>query len=386
MGKRLISQPFQICLTIDFSLRELLNTFFVIQKNVDNLIYNIMEFTATTIAGFLKGEIEGNPDIKVNTIAKIEEGIEGALSFLANPKYEHYIYETKSSVVLVNKSFVPSGTIGATLIRVENSYEAFASLLRLVDQARPRKKGIHPTAIIETSAKVGSDVFIGPYTYIGENCIIGDGCSIYPHVYIGDNTRLGNYCTLNPGVKIYHDCLLGEGCIIHAGSVIGSDGFGFAPQSDNEFMKIPQLGNVVLEDHVEIGANVTIDRATMGSTIIRKGVKLDNLIQIGHNVEVGENSVMAAQTGISGSTKVGKNCMFGGQVGLAGHIKIADGTKIGAQGGILGDVKEENTVILGSPAIELKQYLRSSVVFKKLPEMKVKIDSLEKEIESLKKK
>jgi UDP-3-O-[3-hydroxymyristoyl] glucosamine N-acyltransferase len=345
-----------------------------------------MEFTATTIAGFLKGEIEGNPDIKVNTIAKIEEGIEGALSFLANPKYEHYIYETKSSVVLVNKSFVPSASIGATLIRVENSYEAFASLLRLVDQARPRKKGIHPAAIIETSAKVGSDVFIGPYAYIGENCIIGDGCSIYPHVYIGDNTRLGNNCTLNPGVKIYHDCLLGEGCIIHAGSVIGSDGFGFAPQSDNEFMKIPQLGNVVLEDHVEIGANVTIDRATMGSTIIRKGVKLDNLIQIGHNVEVGENTVMAAQTGISGSTKIGKNCMFGGQVGLAGHLKIADGTKIGAQGGILGDVKEENTVILGSPAIELKQYLRSTVVFKKLPEMKVKIDSLEKEIESLKKK
>jgi UDP-3-O-[3-hydroxymyristoyl] glucosamine N-acyltransferase len=345
-----------------------------------------MEFTAATIAGFLKGEIEGNPDIKVNTIAKIEEGIEGALSFLANPKYEHYIYETKSSVVLVNRSFVPSASIGATLIRVENSYEAFASLLRLVDQARPRKKGIHPTAIIETSAKVGSDVFIGPYAYIGENCVIGDGCSIYPHVYIGDNTRLGNSCTLNPGVKIYHDCLLGEGCIIHAGSVIGSDGFGFAPQSDNEFMKIPQLGNVVLEDHVEIGANVTIDRATMGSTIIRKGVKLDNLIQIGHNVEVGENTVMAAQTGISGSTKIGKNCMFGGQVGLAGHLKIADGTKIGAQGGILGDVKEENTVILGSPAIELKQYLRSTVVFKKLPEMKVKIESLEKEIESLKKK
>ena len=345
-----------------------------------------MEFTAATIAGFLKGEIEGNPDIKVNTIAKIEEGIEGALSFLANPKYEHYIYETKSSVVLVNRSFVPSASIGATLIRVENSYEAFASLLRLVDQARPRKKGIHPTSIIETSANVGSDVFIGPYTYIGENCIIGDGCSIYPNVYIGDNTRLGNNCTLNPGVKIYHDCLLGEGCIIHAGSVIGSDGFGFAPQSDNEFMKIPQLGNVVLEDHVEIGANVTIDRATMGSTIIRKGVKLDNLIQIGHNVEVGENTVMAAQTGISGSTKIGKNCMFGGQVGLAGHLKIADGTKIGAQGGILGDVKEENTVILGSPAIELKQYLRSTVVFKKLPEMKVKIDSLEKEIESLKKK
>jgi UDP-3-O-[3-hydroxymyristoyl] glucosamine N-acyltransferase len=345
-----------------------------------------MEFTAAIIAGFLKGVIEGNPDIKVNTIAKIEEGQPGALSFLANPKYEHFIYETKSSIVLVNKSFVPSARIEATLIKVENSYEAFASLLRLVDQARPRKKGIHTTAIIEATAKVGSDVFIGPYTYVGENCIIGDGCSIYPHVYIGDNTKLGNNCTVNPGVKIYHDCILGEGCIIHAGTVIGSDGFGFAPQSESEFMKIPQLGNVVLEDHVEIGANVAIDRATMGSTIIRKGVKLDNLIQIAHNVEVGENSVMAAQTGISGSTKVGKNCMFGGQVGLAGHLKIANGTKIGAQGGILGDVKEENTAIIGSPAIEVKQFLRSSVIFKKLPEMKLKIDSLEKEIESLKKK
>jgi UDP-3-O-[3-hydroxymyristoyl] glucosamine N-acyltransferase len=345
-----------------------------------------MEFTAATIAGFLKGEIEGDAGIKVNTVAKIEEGQPGALSFLANPKYEHYLYDTKSSVVLVNKSFVPSQKVEATLIKVENAYEAFASLLRLVDEARPRKKGIHATAIIESSAKVGSDVFIGPYAYIGENCVIGDGCSVYPHVYIGDNTRLGNNCTINPGVKIYHDCIIGEGCIIHAGTVIGSDGFGFAPQSESEFMKIPQLGNVVLEDHVEIGANVAIDRATMGSTIIRKGVKLDNLIQIGHNVEIGENTVMAAQTGISGSTKVGRNCMFGGQVGLAGHLKIANGTKIGAQGGILGDVKEENSVIIGSPAIELKQFLRSSVIFKKLPEMKVKIDSLEKEVESLKKK
>src|SRR5450759_3302219 len=331
-----------------------------------------MEFTAETIAGFLKGEIEGNPDIKVNTIAKIEEGQSGALSFLANPKYEHYLYETKSSIVLVNKSFVPSAMVSATLIRVENAYEAFATLLRMVDQSRPRKKGIHATAIIETTAKSGSDVYIGPFTYIGENCIVGDGCSVYPQVYIGDNSKLGNNCTINPGVKIYHDCVIGEGCIIHAGSVIGSDGFGFAPQIENEFMKIPQLGNVVLEDHVEIGANVTIDRATMGSTIIRKGVKLDNLIQIGHNVEVGENSVMAAQTGISGSTKVGKNCMFGGQVGLAGHLKIANGSKIGAQGGILGDIKVENSVIIGSPAIELKQFLKSSVIFRKLPQMKTK--------------
>jgi UDP-3-O-[3-hydroxymyristoyl] glucosamine N-acyltransferase len=345
-----------------------------------------MEFTAATIAGFLKGEIEGNPDTKVNTIARIEEGQTGALSFLANPKYEHYIYETKSSVVLVNKNFVPSAKINATIIRVENSYEAFASLLTLVDQARPRKKGIHSTAVIEPSSKIGNNVYIGPYAYIGENCVVGDGCSIYPHVYIGDNTRLGNNCTINPGVKIYHDCLFGEGCIVHAGTVIGSDGFGFAPQSESEYMKIPQLGNVILEDHVEIGANVTIDRATMGSTIIRKGVKLDNLIQIGHNVEIGENTVMAAQTGISGSTKVGKNCMFGGQVGLAGHIKIANGTKIGAQGGILGNVKEENTIIIGSPAIELRQFMKCSVIFKKLPEMKSAIDSLGKEIESLKKR
>ncbi len=345
-----------------------------------------MEFTATAIAGFLKGDIEGDPDIKVNTIAKIEEGHEGALSFLSNPKYEHYIYTTASSIVLINRSFIPSGTISATLIRVDNAYEAFASLLRLVDQTRPRKKGIHPTAIIESTAKTGSDVYIGPYTYIGENCVVGDGCSIYPHVYIGDNTRLDINCTVNPGVKIYHDCVIGQGCIIHAGSVIGSDGFGFAPQSENEYMKIPQLGNVVLEDFVEIGANVTIDRATMGSTIIHKGVKLDNLIQIGHNCEVGENTVMAAQTGIAGSTKVGKNCMFGGQVGITGHVRIANGSKIGAQAGIPGDIKEENTTILGSPAFEIKQFLRSYVIFKKLPELKIKVDGLEKEVESLKKK
>jgi UDP-3-O-[3-hydroxymyristoyl] glucosamine N-acyltransferase len=345
-----------------------------------------MEFTAETIAVFLKGEIEGNPDIKVNSVAKIEEGHNGALSFLANPKYEHYLYTTQSSVVLVNKNFKPSSGVDATLIRVENAYEAFASLLQLVDQARPRKKGIHVTAIIEDTAMIGSDVYIGPYTYIGENCVIGDGCSIFPHVYIGDNTKLGINCKINPGVKIYHDCLIGEGCIIHAGTVIGSDGFGYAPQSESEYMKIPQLGNVVLEDHVEIGANVTIDRATMGSTIIRKGVKLDNLIQIGHNVEVGDNTVMAAQTGIAGSTKIGKNCMFGGQVGIAGHIKIANETKIGAQGGILGSIKEENTIILGSPAFNYKQYFKSSVIFKNLPELKMKIDTLERDVESMKKK
>ncbi len=342
-----------------------------------------MEFTAATIAGFLNGEVEGDPETIVNNITKIEEGHKGALSFLANPKYEHYIYTTESSIVLVNKSFVPSSEIKATLIRVENAYEAFASLLRLVDQARPRKKGIHSSAVIEPSAKVGSDVYIGPFAYVGENCVIGDNSAVYPHSYIGDNTKIGRNCILYSGVKIYHDCVVGEGCTVHAGTVIGSDGFGFAPQSETEFMKIPQIGNVVIEDHVEIGANVAIDRATMGSTIIRKGVKLDNLIQIGHNVEVGENTVMAGQTGIAGSTKIGKNCMFAGQVGIAGHLKIADGTKIGAQAGIPGDVRNENTILLGYPAIDHLNFLRSSVIFKKLPELKTKVDALEKQVETL---
>jgi UDP-3-O-[3-hydroxymyristoyl] glucosamine N-acyltransferase len=286
----------------------------------------------------------------------------------------------------VNKSFVPSAKIEATLIRVDDAYDAFASLLRLVDQAKPRKQGIHPTAIVEPSATIGKGAYLGAYAYIGENCVIGDNCAIYPHVYIGDNTKVGNNCTLNPGVKIYHDCILGEGVTIHAGTVIGSDGFGFAPQSETEFMKIPQLGNVVIEDHVEIGANVAIDRATMGSTIIRRGVKLDNLIQIGHNVEIGENTVMAGQTGIAGSTKVGKNCMFGGQVGISGHIKIADGTKIGAQSGIPSDVKKENSILLGYPAIDHKDFLRCAVIYRKLPELKTKVDSLEKDMEQLKKK
>lgn len=345
-----------------------------------------MEFTAATIAGFLKGEIIGNPDVVVSTVAKIEEGHEGALSFLANPKYEHYLYTTHSSVVLVNRSLVPSSEVKATMIRVDNAYEAFASLLQLVDKARPRKKGIHPTAVIEPSARIGNDVYIGAYAYIGDDSIVGDRSSVYPHVYIGERTRIGEDCILYAGVKVYHECILGKGCTIHAGTVIGSDGFGFAPQSETEFMKIPQIGNVVIEDHVEIGANVAIDRATMGSTIIRKGVKLDNLIQIAHNVEVGENTVMAAQSGIAGSAKVGRNCMIGGQVGIVGHSTVANGTKIGAQSGIPGDVKKENTVIIGYPAIDHKNFMRSSVIFKYLPELKAKVDTLEKEIRSLKDK
>jgi UDP-3-O-[3-hydroxymyristoyl] glucosamine N-acyltransferase len=344
-----------------------------------------MEFTAATIAGFLKGEIEGNPDTIVRTVAKIEEGFEGALSFLANPKYEHYIYTTGSSIVLVNKSFVPASKVNATLIRVDNAYEAFASLLLLVDQAKPRKKGIHPTAVIEKSASVGAEVYIGPYVYIGEDCAIGDGCAIYSHVSIGDKTRIGENSVIFAGVKIYHECIIGEGCTVHAGTVIGSDGFGFAPQSENEFIKIPQIGNVILEDHVEVGANVTIDRATIGSTIIRKGVKLDNLIQIGHNVEVGENTVIAALSGLAGSCKIGKNCMFGGQIGISGHIKIANGTKIGAQAGILGDIIEENHAFQGSPAIDLKNFFRSTVIFNRLPDLKRTVDKLERDFRSHKK-
>jgi len=343
-----------------------------------------MEFTAKAIADFLKGEIEGDPDIKVNTIAKIEEGQKGALSFLANPKYEHYIYETESSIVLVNHDFVPTSPVKATLIKVNNAYESFASLLSLVEQSRPKKKGIHPSAIIEESSVVGKDVYIGAYVYIGGNCKIGDSCRIYPQSYIGDGTKIGEDCLIYQGVKIYHECVIGNKCTIHAGTVIGGDGFGFAPQSENEFMKIPQMGNVVIEDNVELGANVTIDRATMGSTIIRRGVKLDNLIQVGHNVEIGENTVMAAQTGIAGSTKIGKNCMFGGQVGISGHIKIADGTKIGAQSGVPGNVKKENSVITGTPAMDHKDFLRSAVIYRKLPDIKSRIDYLEQELGSLK--
>ncbi len=345
-----------------------------------------MEFSAAAIAGLLKGDVEGNPEIMVNTVAKIEEGHPGALSFLANPKYEHYLYSTESSVVLINRDFVPARKVNATLIRVDNAYDAFASLLRLVDQSRPRKKGIHPSAVIETTAIIGTDVYIGPFAYIGENSRIGDGCSVYPNAYIGDGTVIGSRSTLFAGVKIYHECVIGENCIIHAGTVIGSDGFGFAPQSESEFMKIPQIGNVVIEDNVEIGANVAIDRATMGSTVIRKGVKLDNLIQIGHNVEIGENTVMAGQTGIAGSTKVGKNCMFGGQVGISGHLRITDGVRIGAKAGVGGDIRKENAIVTGYPAIDHREFLKSSVVFRKLPEIKAKVDELEKQVEQLKSK
>jgi len=343
-----------------------------------------MKFTAREIAKYLNGEVDGNPSAIVNTVAKIEEGHEGALSFLSNMNYEKFIYSTASSVVIVNKDFIASEPVKATMIRVENAYEAFATLLTIYEQSKPRKMGIHPKAVIEESAKIGDEVYIGPMAYIGENVKIGDRCSIHNGASVGDNTSLGDDCIIYPGATVYHECLIGNNCTIHSGSIVGSDGFGFAPQTDTNYKKIPQIGNVILEDNVEIGANVVIDRATMGSTIIRKGVKLDNLIQIGHNVEVGENTVMAGQTGIAGSTKIGKNCMFGGQVGITGHVKIADGTKAAAKSGVNSSVMKENTTVYGSPALEYRKAQLSWIIFRRLPELKEKVEKLEKELKEVK--
>lgn len=345
-----------------------------------------MEFTARQIASFLNGEIEGDPDIKVSNVSKIEEGREGTLSFLANPKYEKYIYETASSIVLINRSFKPDKKINATLIRVENAYEAFAKLLDFYQQSVHKKEGTNSLASIDHTASIGENVYVGEFTCISRNASIGNGSKIYPQVYIGDNVKIGENTIIYPGVKIYHDCMIGSNCIIHAGVVIGSDGFGFAPQDGSEYKKIPQIGNVIIEDDVELGSNLTIDRATMGSTIIRRGVKLDNLIQIAHNVEIGENTVIAAQTGISGSTRVGRNCMIGGQAGLTGHLNIADEVKIGAQAGVAHDHKTKGQIIAGSPAIEISRFRKSSVIFIKLPELREQVQTLIKDVETLKNK
>ena len=343
-----------------------------------------MEFTAAMIARILNGSVEGDPETKLNTVARIEEGHPGALSFLSNPKYEPYIYSTDASAVLVKNDFTPAKKVTATLIRVDDPYQALARLLAFYEQARPAKKGIHPSAVIDERASVGSDVFIGACAVISENAEIADGCSLHPQVFIGENVKIGKNCTLHPGVKVYRDCVIGNDCIIHAGAVIGADGFGFAPVSEANFMKIPQIGNVIIEDNVEIGSNTCVDRATMGSTVIRKGVKLDNLIQVGHNVEIGENTVIAAQSGLAGSTRVGRNCMFGGQVGLAGHLSIADGCKIGAQSGIMSTVSEENSTLLGYPATDSKQFLKSVVYIRKLPELNNRLDALAKTVAALK--
>ncbi|MDR0825610.1 MAG: UDP-3-O-(3-hydroxymyristoyl)glucosamine N-acyltransferase [Prevotella sp.] len=343
-----------------------------------------MEFTAQQIADFLQGEIIGNPDVKVSDFSKIEDGKQGTLTFLANPKYEHFIYRTKASIVLVNNDFVPTSEVESTMIAVKNAYASLAELLNMVEQFKQKKTGIDSTAYIAKTAKVDNQCYIGAFAYIGENSEIGKDCLIYPHAYIGDNVKIGNDTIIYPHVSIYEGCILGRKCIIHAGSVIGSDGFGFAPEA-GEFKKIAQIGNVLIEDDVEIGANTTIDRAVIGSTIIHQGVKLDNLIQIAHNVEVGSNTVMAAQVGIAGSTKVGSNCMLGGQVGLIGHIHIGDNAQIGAQAGIISDVAKDSK-ILGSPAMPVSKFMRSSVIIEKLPDMYRLLNKLQKEVEEMKKK
>ena len=344
-----------------------------------------MNFTAALIAEFLKGEVEGNPEASVSDISKIEEGKPGTLSFLANPKYEKYIYDTQASIVIVNADFKAQKAISATLVRVKNAYESFAALLRLYEQSKPKKSGISKMAAISESASLGKELYVGEYTVISEHSSIGDGVQLYPQVYVGDGVKIGEGSILHPGVKVYEGCEIGAHCVIHAGAIIGADGFGFAPNQDNNYEKVPQVGKVIIEDHVEIGANTTVDRATMGATILRKGVKLDNLIMIAHNVEVGENTVIAGQSGISGSTKVGKNCMFGGQVGLIGHIHIAPGVKIAAQSGITKDIKQEGIVIQGSPAFEFGPYQRSYLLFRNLPKIKEQIEELERKVEDLNK-
>ena len=342
-----------------------------------------MEFSAKQIAEYIQGVIVGDENATVHTFSKIEEGIPGALTFLANPKYTHYIYETKASIVLVNKDFIPEGEITATLIKVDNAYESLAKLMTLYEMSKPKKTGIDPLASVAANARIGENVYIGPFACIEEGAVIGDNAYIHPHVTVGCNAKVGNGTILYPHVTVYHDCRIGNQCIIHAGAVIGADGFGFAPSAKG-YEKIPQIGITIIEDQVEIGANTCVDRATMGATIVHKGTKLDNLIQIAHNVEVGSHTVMASQVGIAGSAKIGEWCMFGGQVGVAGHIQIGDHVNVGAQSGIPGNTKSGSS-LMGYPAIEPKQFARSSAVFKKLPEMYSELGRLQKELEELKK-
>lgn len=342
-----------------------------------------MKFTAKQIAGLLQGEIEGNPDAAVQTFAKIEEGMEGAISFLANPRYEHYIYETQSSIVLVNKDFKASAPVRATLIRVDNAYEAVARLLNFYEQSIARRKGVHPLACVAGSATLGKDCYVGPFAYVGEQVVVGKGTQIYAHSVIEERARIGEGCVIYPGVSVYHDCVVGNRVILHSGSVIGADGFGFAPSADG-YEKIPQIGIVTIEDDVEIGANTCVDRSTMGSTYVRRGVKLDNLVQVAHNCEVGSHTVMSAQVGVAGSTKIGEWCMFGGQVGIAGHAVIGDRTLSGAQAGIAGSIRKGHVTVQGSPAFDAKGFARSSVVYKKLPEMYAELNRLKDEVEELK--
>lgn len=346
-----------------------------------------MEFLAHQIADLLQGEILGNPSASVSGLSKIEEGKLGTLSFLANPKYIDHIYTTKASIVIVNSDFVASQEIPSTctLIKVADAYGAFSKLLELYDQSVAKKAKIEQPSHISESAKIGTNVYIGTFAYIGENVTIGDNVHIYPNSFIGDNSSIGDNSVVYSGVHVYRDSKIGAFCTLHSGSIIGADGFGFAPNSENNYSKVPQIGNVILEDHVSVGANTTIDRATLGSTVIKKGVKLDNLIQIGHNVVVGENTVMAAQVGVAGSSKLGKNMMIGGQAGIIGHLTIADGVMIGGQSGIGKSVRKEGEVLLGSPAFESEDYKKAYMGFRRLPYILNKLRELEEELTELKK-
>ena len=344
-----------------------------------------MEFTAKKLASFLNGEIVGNPDAVVNKVSKIEEGSEGSLSFLANPQYTKYIYTTSASIVIVNRDFAPEKDISSTLIKVDDAYSSFAGLLEFYDKQKHLKTGIEDMAFVHDKARLGKDVFVAAFSYISENAVIGDNVKIYPQVFIGENVEIQPDTIIHSGVKIYRDCKIGANCIVHSGTVVGSDGFGFAPSKKTNYTKIPQVGNVIIEDNVEIGSNCSIDRATMGSTIIRNGAKLDNLIQIAHNVEIGENSVVIAQSGIAGSTKIGKECIIAAQAGVIGHLTIGDGVRIGAQSGVTKNIKNCDAV-LGSPAMNYKEYNKSYVHFKKLPELIEEVSQLKKELAELKKK
>ncbi|HIP35351.1 MAG TPA: UDP-3-O-(3-hydroxymyristoyl)glucosamine N-acyltransferase [Crocinitomix sp.] len=347
-----------------------------------------MEFSAEQIAGILEGDIQGDKTQIVSGLSKIEQGKKGTLSFLANPKYEEYIYTTEASIVIVNKTFEPQKPLknSTTLIKVDDAYACFAKLLEVYNQSVEKQPKIEENSYISPKATIGKNVYIGSFVYISDNVTIGDNTHIYPNTFVGDNTQIGSDCRIFSGVNIYRESQIGNHCTIHSGVVIGADGFGFAPNSENNYQKVPQIGNVIIEDHVELGAGTCIDRATLGSTIIKKGVKLDNLVQVGHNVEIGENTVIAAQTGIAGSAKLGKNMMIGGQVGIVGHISLADGVLIGAQSGVPKSIRKEGTVLLGSPAYDANDYKKAYMGFRRLPQILDRLRTLEEELKELKNK
>jgi UDP-3-O-[3-hydroxymyristoyl] glucosamine N-acyltransferase len=336
-----------------------------------------LEFTASQIANLLEGEVEGNPEIAVYKLAKIEEGEKGSLTFLANPKYTSYIYSTEASVTIVNKDFVPEQELSTTLIKVDDAYKSFSKLLEYYNKVKLNKYGLEDPVFISKSAVYGDNFYLGAFSYLGNHVKIGNNVKIYPNVYIGDNVSIGNDVVVFAGAKIYSESIIGNNCVIHSGAIIGADGFGFTPNDNGEYSKVPQTGNVILEDNVDVGAGTTIDRATLGSTVLRRGVKLDNQIQIAHNVEIGENTAIAAQTGVAGSTKIGKNCLIGGQVGIVGHINIGDRVKIQAQSGIGRSVKDDE-VLQGSPALNYGDYNKSYVHFKNLPKIVNKINEIDK--------